>query len=680
MAAEKTKKASATKQSVKRRASDMKDTDIEPSKEADQRGADVNPQEDAFARPEKKPQRDVGLQHYEYAAYIAFVSGDNTIAQWLQRRIEGYRIPSHLIGHKTPIGILVDRIGKIFYDNKDRQADGSLSEIRKSAIRESSAMIVVASEAAATSAELNEEIKQFLKVGSARRIYVLLTGADRHKDEQELLPPVLRGKRVPIVDGRSDSDNYYAETVELIAYLLGLDTGLLKSREIFASYTRIKVARWSAAVAAVAAVVSGIWGWTAFDYGVETETKMAQEMQRNTALIQQMVAMKQKYGVPAIVIENMLHQINNQMDGLPASDLQSEALQIERKKQAIIVANSSAEMGMVPMAEKRLEEALGKGLQNLNVSSAMGLAEVEVMLALADLYFKQKKIAKADALYHQALEFTDRFLRDAADGKMGTAWLRIDAQAWMGLSYAQVSLQRFDEAMEALSKAQVSAQQSWRVSAGSAAIGKQLHAETFVAFGDIMVARGHQAKALEYYNAALKMLRELASSIPSINVEMATKITRLEAPRADWPLQAEIYQILEKKLTLLPRPEKLITLKEMSSIAQQYMQEDPHNREWMLRQVQILQHQGQLELDIDNDAAVARLSDAAHILEMMNVLHGGSEDWLRTAQVVYDALAGALTKIGDDEAARKYQQLTATAQQILDKKAPKKEDTKTDPL
>src|SRR5579862_4461695 len=133
-----------------------------------------------------------------YSAFLSYSHQDERWARWLQRALETYRVPSHLVGTQTAAGTIPRRLAPVFRDRSDLPTASDLSATINEALRESGSLIVICSPSAAQSRWVNEEIGVFRRLGRGHRIYCLIVAGEPNASElpgrqdQECLPPALR--------------------------------------------------------------------------------------------------------------------------------------------------------------------------------------------------------------------------------------------------------------------------------------------------------------------------------------------------------------------------------------------------------------------------------------------------------------------------------------------------------
>lgn len=186
---------------------------------------------------------------YRYRAYISYSHQDEKWAAWLHKKLEAYRVPRRLVGHKSARGIIPRRIAPIFRDREELPTATDLGEVITRALRESASLIVICSPHAARSRWVNEEILTFKRFGRIDRIFCFMVagepGADKKPEleMQECFPEALRlgigsdGAAIdrpaePIAaDARKGKDGKADAKLKLIAGIIGVGFDELKHRD-----------------------------------------------------------------------------------------------------------------------------------------------------------------------------------------------------------------------------------------------------------------------------------------------------------------------------------------------------------------------------------------------------------------------------------------------------------------
>ena len=180
------------------------------------------------------------MAEIRYPAFLSYSHRDQTIAEWLHRELETYRVPSRMVGAETPLGPIPARLSPIFKDREELSAAGSLGEAITAALGRASALIVVCSPAAAASPWVNEEVLAFKRLHGHARIFAVIVdgepGASRiaGREREECFPPAVRfavgddGQLTDVpaepiaADLRPGGDGKRLAKLNLVAGLLGV--------------------------------------------------------------------------------------------------------------------------------------------------------------------------------------------------------------------------------------------------------------------------------------------------------------------------------------------------------------------------------------------------------------------------------------------------------------------------
>lgn len=175
----------------------------------------------------------------KYKAFISYSHADERWSRWLQRSLERYRIPAKL-RLQQPVGnTLPRRLHPIFRDRDELASSSDLSESIRSALDQSSALIVICSPNAARSKWVNEEVRYFQSLGRSDRIFCLLISGspDRtspdcafplallHTESDQPLPDPLAA------DISVEADGKRSALLKIVAGLLGVGIDDLKQRD-----------------------------------------------------------------------------------------------------------------------------------------------------------------------------------------------------------------------------------------------------------------------------------------------------------------------------------------------------------------------------------------------------------------------------------------------------------------
>lgn len=182
------------------------------------------------------------MAKFKYKAFISYSHDDETWAKWLHRKLESYRVPKRLV---QSLALDSNRLVPVFRDREDLATSSSLSDEIQAALDDSEYLIVLCSPAAAASKWVNEEIRQFKKLG--RPVFLVIVAGEPEK----CFPPAVRfevdasgnitDKPVePLAaDLRKSSDGKTLGKLKLVAGLLGTDLDELRQRESQARQKRL---------------------------------------------------------------------------------------------------------------------------------------------------------------------------------------------------------------------------------------------------------------------------------------------------------------------------------------------------------------------------------------------------------------------------------------------------------
>ena len=161
----------------------------------------------------------------QYAAFISYARADQDIAARLHKRLEAYRVPSHLRINGAK------RIAPVFRDQAELAAHKSLSATIELALERSQALIVLCSPDAKASHWVNEEIKRFRALHPGRPILCALVSGTPHTAFPKALIEDGEEPLAASMDGDRTQERF--GTQQLIASLLGvgLDTILQRDAE-----------------------------------------------------------------------------------------------------------------------------------------------------------------------------------------------------------------------------------------------------------------------------------------------------------------------------------------------------------------------------------------------------------------------------------------------------------------
>ena len=249
-------------------------------------------------------------EEFKYKAFISYSHQDKKWGDWLHKSLETYSIPKGLIGRKTSQGEVPKRLFPVFRDREELPTATELGTMIDGALKGSSHLVVICSPRSAKSQWVNEEIKQFKRLGKSDRILCLIVdgepnGADKPEmGMEECFPEAVKyelgedgelseERTEPIAaDAREGKDGKANALLKLVAGLLGVGFDDLKQRDAVRRQRRMMVL--SGISGALALVMGGlaIWAWTQRNEAVAS--RQAETQQRKAAETQRQKAVKQK--------------------------------------------------------------------------------------------------------------------------------------------------------------------------------------------------------------------------------------------------------------------------------------------------------------------------------------------------------------------------------------------------
>lgn len=200
---------------------------------------------------------------YKYFAFISYSSRDTAWGKRLQRKLEGYRMPSTLCSEhgwkRTPIR-------PVFFAPTDIQPGGLSNEL-KQRLEASRNLIVICSPDSAKSEWVGKEISYFHSLGREDNIYFFIVRGVPHSGsaDTECFNPVVEKLGIPEKLGANIHERVFKSPwlnrerayIQLITKLLGVEFDSIWQRH--RRMLRQKVVAWCVGVIAVVATLVGVW-------------------------------------------------------------------------------------------------------------------------------------------------------------------------------------------------------------------------------------------------------------------------------------------------------------------------------------------------------------------------------------------------------------------------------------
>ena len=166
----------------------------------------------------------------EYIAFISYRRTDSKWAEWIQNKLEFYKLPTFV---KEEVPNAPQHLRPIFRDVTDLEP-GVLSEKIESALQKSRFLIVICSPQSAKSEWVEKEIREFMSQGKTAQIIPFIVDGIAHSDnpDEECLPKPLR--ELPewneLVGANVAELNRDYAAVKVVATMLGIKVDKLWQR------------------------------------------------------------------------------------------------------------------------------------------------------------------------------------------------------------------------------------------------------------------------------------------------------------------------------------------------------------------------------------------------------------------------------------------------------------------
>ena len=231
-------------------------------------------------------------QQYKYFAFISYSSKDTDWGKKVQRKLEGYKMPSTLCSER---GWSRKPIKPIFFAPTDIQPGGLTEELQER-LKASRHLIVICSPNSASSEWVGKEIEYFNSLGRTKQIHFFIVEGIPHSGnpKTECFNPIVKTLNLPEILGANinEKTQVYPYTniswswmnkerayVQLISKLLGVEFDSIWQR-----HKRLliqKTVTWL--IGAIIVIAALVGAWTT-NLPVDTEIRLAEATPHNPKL------------------------------------------------------------------------------------------------------------------------------------------------------------------------------------------------------------------------------------------------------------------------------------------------------------------------------------------------------------------------------------------------------------
>lgn len=462
-----------------------------------------------------------------YAAFISYSHRDRRWAEWLHRKIEGYRPPKDLA---VAAAEALPPLRPVFIDRAELPSSTNLAAGVRTALEESAALIVICSVAAAQSRWVNEEVRAFKALGRGARIFCFVV--DGEPATGECFPPALRYEvehgavtQTPAAeplaaDVRAGNDDRASAQLKIIAGMLGVPLDRLRQREHARRQSRLALI---ASASAIGCVAFGAISVIAVRARAEAErhsltARRTADFMKSLFVVSDPSEARGNTITAREVLDRGVRQVETQLHDAPlvradlmttlgevysslglykeSLDLLDEAARTPDRtpdlaaRTSVAIAELQVQRGDYPAASSALAAATG-AIES--ASTPDDVLRMRVLAAFGDMYQSTDDEAQARKYFEQLLKLASR-------AKRGDPTMRIHALE--GIAQADLDAQNFEAAESGFKKA---------LEEQIAATG-ELHprvSELLNEIGSVEYLRGRREAAIPYYRRCLDIERRI---------------------------------------------------------------------------------------------------------------------------------------------------------------------------
>ena len=303
-----------------------------------------------------------------YYAFISYKRNDQKWAEWLQEKLEHYKLPSNLNGRDG----LPKEIRPVFRDKSELAAGVLADEIQK-ALDHSKYLIVICSPHSAKSEWVNKEVQSFIDSGRTDKIipFIIEGTPNSGNDETECFPKAIRelSAEDELLGVNINEMGRDAAAVKVVAQMFGL-----RFDDLWQRHEREKIRRrnWiiTASVAAFLVVV-GIAGWI-WHQNVKLKEKDWKMLESQSKLVSEMVKMNAKddsYLARLAALEVLPKDVSNPVDRPYTAEAERALREASKYGSAVFKIQDALEAIFTPDDEQILVRLLDSTLRFIAVNT-----------------------------------------------------------------------------------------------------------------------------------------------------------------------------------------------------------------------------------------------------------------------------------------------------------------------
>lgn len=569
---------------------------------------------------QSEPTEPVGST-YRYRIFISYSHEDRRQAQWLMRKLEGYRTPRRLAGTAGRFGRVPARLAPVFRDREELSSGDDLSTAITDALADSAMLLVVASPAAARSDWVRQEIIEFKRRGP-RPVFAYVVDGDPGAESgpDVSLPEALRRNvladgsldELPVeplaADARRAGDGRTAAMQKLVAGLLGVPLNDLVRRENQRRQQKLLAVTLASVAGMSVAVVLAAMAMLARE---DADRRRDQAEDLLAFMVGDLRQSLEPIGRLAL-LERVGSKALDYFATVDPSDVSNQGL----ARQAQVLT----QIGSIRLAELRFAEAGDAFAEAYRRSARLAEADpdngtflferAQAEYWIADAAWRNGDLRTAETWFAR---YRDTAVELLSLEPQNRAWRREAGYGHHNLGAVAVKGGNPQQAIASFSRELELLQE---LSAGRP-LTERIHDDIVDCLSWLASANevaGNLPDALDYFGRS----RTLAESLLSVAPD--------DSGRTHW-----LANLLMQELMLARQLGDAHTLEAMDraiALQQQLVAMDPDNRRWQVRYHRFLLTRAEWRLAAGADAGSvgAGITASIGVLEIINAQHGGSDE------------------------------------------------------